>query len=188
MDDLHSLVMRLSNADLTPANPGIQNIIELELAKWVRSYEGKKHRKVHDCYGGPGDIPDQIILDGKVLSPYGILSHVRARDPLGMRIIRQVYDNWTNDPGRESLADIIAPLRDGMDLDEAVFKCQCGKHDQSWRGILEGIINADPDSPFLRIGYPDAVMRLYGAPEKPSRGGPAPWYRRLGVAFRSIFS
>ena len=195
-ENAQSLRDRLLAADLSLNNPGIQTIIENEVAHWVKSYREKKEGPllIHDCYGGPGEIPDQITLDDSTYSPEQILEHVKARDKEGMEIMQRLYtyhnDVSINGDGRDGFAESITRAKN---IDQVIMSC--GKKMLSWRDLVESMINAEPDSLPLTIGWKEAIQSLYTSREKLATAQiramreerAKPWYAKLGKMVRSVF-
>jgi hypothetical protein len=167
--EVKDLKSKLKEADLSVENPGIQQVFENELSRWVESYEFNKSSKgiLHDFYGGPGDIPDQIEINEKNYSPQEILEHVKARDEVGMNILRQMqkYRDEHELYGKIKEA-VLQMVDDGVDLEDNCLRCICGRHNLTYRQVLEGMINGNPDLMFLEIGVPNAIMKLYGRVEE----------------------
>jgi len=159
--EFEQLLEQVKRTDLSVNNPEMQTVIEHELTKWVRSYEEKRNPiySLSDCFGGPGEIPDVIPVNGASYSPPQILEHVKARDPIGMGVITIIDTYWKQHPlwpGKD-IAVMFSDRSQG--LDEVVIQCVCGEHSQTTRDLMMGIIHPDPESPLLTAGITCAIMR-----------------------------
>ncbi|MBW2996982.1 hypothetical protein KY349_01435 [Candidatus Woesearchaeota archaeon] len=165
--EIQELKRQVLATDVSVNNPGIQKIVEKELARWVESYQTKKTHNQSDCYGGPGEIPDQIYIEGSSYTPEQILEHVRARDETGMQILRIIGQYHRTMPSIPELEDfdarqvIVDSVPDCADLDEVVVTCPCGQHRKTYRDLMNDVINTHHDSVALTLGWPEAIMKLY---------------------------
>jgi hypothetical protein len=158
---------RVDEADLSINNINIQQIFENVLSEWVDGYlcnqPGSK-TTLRSCYGGPGDIPDQIDIDGNNYSPVEILDHVKQRDEIGMSVLKQIEEYRDNSFFGIVKIGIFQNVTES-NLDTEAFGCACGQHSKTYRQIIVDVINADPDSIMLQAGLVEAVKNLYGAAE-----------------------
>jgi len=144
-------------------NSGVQRVIENELVRWVKSYELKKTSRYCDCYGSPGEIPDQIDIDGTMHSPNEILEHAKTRDKIGMNIMKKIYDARVKYSIFGNVNEnVIKAVPDNADPDQLAVMCGCGKHNKTWKNMLEDVIDSDPECIFLKVEYSTAVQSLYG--------------------------
>ncbi|MFA5797025.1 MAG: hypothetical protein WC916_03250 [Candidatus Woesearchaeota archaeon] len=165
--EIQELKRKVLETDISINNPGMQYIIELEITRWVKSYEEKKTRNISDCYGAPGEIPDIIAFQNVIYTPQEILAQVKARTEMGMSILRKIEENHEYIPKRfikrvlDPRQAIVDSVPDNVCLDEIVITCACGEHNQSYRDLLNGIISTSPESAALTIGWSEGIQSLY---------------------------
>lgn len=173
--EFEDLLEQVRNADLSINNPKILSVIENEISRWVCSYETKKKYFINncdekfymrDCYGGPGEIPDLISINCEAYSPIQILEHVKKRDDLGTRVLKDIYsyhiqnELWVGN----NLEKFIQELKMlGPDLN-AVLILDSEGGNITLRDIMLGVINPTPKSIDITVGLEDAIMRLYNNP------------------------
>ena len=83
----------------------------------------------------------------------------------------------------DPIANALFAVSDDVDLDEVVM--YSGSRSQSYRDLLQGVIDADPDSIFLTVDFSDAVTSLYGQPRRNRRNSPPKIYSFLKKAYQA---
>lgn len=169
MSEYEKLLQRVREVDLSYRNSHMQQIVQLELETWVESYNTKKEKEIHDYFGGPGEIPEKIEVLGQTYSPPEILEHTKARDEIGMEVIRSILDFQKHHPlynTNENLADLLDGLYQNHNLDEIFMSCACGKHNKSLRDIFLDVVEPSYESILLRAGIKDSLIKWYGGPNR----------------------
>lgn len=160
------LLKKVKETDLSINNSEMQAVIEHAVADWVKSYTEKKESKypIYDRYGGPGEIPEKISVNGEICSPPQILEHVIARDEIGIIVINQIHEYQKQHPRwfGNDFGKMLTKMN--KNLDKCFIYYACSHDNQTVGDVMQGIIHPNKRPMFVIKRLEDAIMKWYGAP------------------------
>lgn len=172
MSDLEDLKRRVLATDLSVDNPKIQSMIESDIERLVQDYDLQEKLRKTTTRNIPKYIYDQINFGDRSYTPQQVLKHVKSRDEDGMYILRTIDEKTRENPNKHlsvvGLKNDLVAMVNEENVDKVAISCVCGKHNLTYRDMLRGFVNVNPDVNLIQVPYTFAINDLFYVPkEKP---------------------
>ena len=167
MTSLDELKQKVLDTDLSVNNPKVQSIIELQIEETViRDYDLQKEIESISP-DSEKYVLDNISVNETSYNPRQILDHVKARDEIGMHILREIDKKARENPNKHlSTEGLKADLAALVNEENAHKVALYGARNLTHRDMLQGFVDLNPEVNLVQLVYLSAIDDLFYVKEE----------------------